>query len=300
MRTPARVVAAVFVILSVHGAAQAIDARGDFPAAAARIRDRDVPNLALLRSGMTETPPVPGGLGAGTIYKQGALQITSRAELFTRMIVYPDGINVPNWIFTTATNRTEKAIEVVGIYIGTGASLGLFDWSCMPGYPCADGSTGPAWQWTKDLTALSCYYAVHDDGGGHLHDLLAYRNRSLRRGNGAAPLAPVANWQNSVFLWNYCTSDWDLVYSHQFRAVQRDCSADQFACGWWGPIIETFNDNPQPEINELGFLGSSLRYNDTVSLLGPSDTFFSRPDPPWVVFHIDPNRSWGVGSFTGD
>src|SRR5207244_6907971 len=56
----------------------------------------------------------------------------------------------------------------------------------------------------------------------------------------------------------------------------------------------------QPAINELGFLGSSLRHNDTVSLLGPSDTFFSRPDPPWVVFHIDPNRSWGVGSFTGD
>jgi len=75
---------------------------------------------------MTETPPVPGGLGAGTIYKQGALQITSRAELFTQMIVYPNGINVPNWIFTTATNRTEKTIEVVGIYIGTGASLGLF------------------------------------------------------------------------------------------------------------------------------------------------------------------------------
>src|SRR3989442_8844128 len=198
MRTPARVAAAVFVILSVHGAAQAIDARGDFPAAAARIRDRDVPNLARLRSGMTETPPVPGGLGAGTIYKQGALQITSRAELFTRMIVYPDGINVPNWIFTTATNRTEKAIEVVGIYIGTGASLALFDWSCMPGYPCADGSTGPAWQWTKDLTALSCYYAVHDDGGGPLHDLLAFQKRTSRRGGGAAPPPPVAHLHNSV------------------------------------------------------------------------------------------------------
>jgi hypothetical protein len=58
--------------------------------------------------------------------------VTSRAELYTQMIVHPNGIAVPNWIFTTATNRTELTIEVVGIYIGAIAALGVFDWSCQP------------------------------------------------------------------------------------------------------------------------------------------------------------------------
>jgi len=213
------------------------------------------------------------------------------------MIVHPNGIDVPNFIFTTATNRTELTVEVVGIYIGTGAALGIFDWSCLPGYPCLNGSTVPSWQWTTDFTDLSCYYRVGDDGGGHTHNLLSYVNRSHRRGNGTEPPSPVPNWTNSVLLLNRCTDEWDLVYSHVFRAAQRDCSADS-GCGWWGPIVETFNDSPQPLINELGFLGSSLRYDNKVSPLSTADTVFSQPNPPWLVFHIEPNRSWGVGSFT--
>jgi hypothetical protein len=277
-----------------------VDARRNFPPTAARVGHRVVPHLGLLRAGFAETPPVPGGLGAGTVYRQGALQITTRAELFTQMIVHPNGIDVPNWIFTTATNRTELTVEVVGIYIGASAALGIFDWSCRPGYPCLNGESGPSWQWTRDFTDLSCYYQPGDDGGGHLHDLLSYRNRSQRRGADVAPPPPIENWKNSVLLFNYCTGLWELVYSHDFRAEQRDCSADQFACGWWGPIIETFNETPQPPIKELGFLGSALRHDNAVSALGVADTFFSFPNTPWVLFHIDPNRSWGVGSNTGN
>lgn len=275
------------------------DSRAQFPPSAAQVQGRRVPKLSTLRSGSLETPPVPGGIGAGTLYRQGSLQLTSRAELYTQMIVHPNGIAVPNWIFTTATNRTELTIEVVGIYIGTSAALGVFDWSCLPDYPCPNGSTGASWQWTRDFTDLSCYYAVGDDGGGHLHNLLSYVNRSHRRGKATAPPAPVPNWTNSVLLLNHCTDEWDLVYSHDFRATQKDCSADS-SCGWWGPIIETFNDDPQPPINELGFLGSTLRYDNTVSSLGPADTFFAAPSPPWVLFHIVPNGSWGAGSFTGN
>jgi hypothetical protein len=274
-----------------------VDARQRFPPSAARAGGREVPNLARLRVATQQTPPVPGGLGAGTVYRQGALRVTSRAELWTQMIVYPDGIAAPNWIFTTATNRTELTVEVVGIYIGTSAALGVFDWSCLPAYPCPNGETMPSWQWTQDLNGMSCYFQSGDDGGEHVHDLLSYRNRSQKRGADSMPPAPIANWRNSVLLLNACTGDWDLVYSHDFRADQRDCSADQFQCGWWGPIIETFNDTPQPPIAELGFVGSVLRYDNAVSLLGPADTFFSSPFTPWVLFHIDPNRSWGVGSY---
>lgn len=143
---------------------------------------------------------------------------------------------------------------------------------------------------------MSCYYAVGNDGGGHLHQLLSYVNRSHRRGHQAGPPAPVPNWRNSVLLLNHCTDEWELVYSHAFRAEQRDCAADDFACGWWGPIIETFNDNPQPPIKELGFVDSTLRHDNKVSVLGPVETFFAAPSPPWVLFHIVPNGSWGAGS----
>jgi hypothetical protein len=215
------------------------------------------------------------------------------------MIVHPDGINVPNWIFTTATNRTEKTVEVVGIYNGTGAALGVFDWSCLPGYECPNGLAEASWQWTRDLNELSCYYNVQDDGGGHLHNIMTYVNGSHRRGSGTVPPNVVQNWTNSVFLLNRCTQKWELVYSHDFRTTQRDCSVAN-DCGWWGPIIETFNETPQPEIKELGFVGSMLRYDNKVSFVGPADTLFSQPNQPWVVFHIDPNRSWGAGSFTTD
>jgi hypothetical protein len=303
-----KLISGAVVVLSLYTAAGAaiapqstqatVDARPNFPPSAAHVGRRVVPNLAALRAGFLETPPVPGGIGAGTLYSQRSLRVTSRAELYTQMIVHPTGIGVANFIFTTATNRTELTIEVVGIYIGTGAALGVFDWSCLPGYRCPNGSTEPSWQWTRDLNELPCYYRAGDDGGGHVQNLLSYVNRSQRQGNDVAPPAPVENWRNSVLLLNHCTNEWDLVYSHSFRAAQKDCSVDS-SCGWWGPIIETFNDDPQPSINELGFFGSTLRYDNQVSSLSPVDTLFSLPNPPWFLFHIDPNRSWAAGSFTG-
>lgn len=273
------------------------DARQHFPPSTAQVHGRAVPKLSTLRAGSLGTPPVPGGIGAGTLYRQGSLQVTSRAALSTQMIVHPTGIDAPNWIMTTATNRTELTVEVAGIYLGTGGALGVFDWSCLPDYPCPNGSTGASWQWTRDFADLPCYYAAGDDGGGHVHNLLSYVNRSQRRGNETAPPPPVPNWTNSVFLLNHCTGEWDLVYSHSFRAAQRDCSADSYSCGWWGPIIETWIEGPQPAINELGFLGSTLRHDNKVSSLAPVDASFSPPSPPWVLFHIVPNGSWAAGSF---
>jgi hypothetical protein len=279
--------------------APATDARRRFPPNEARVKGGRVPNLKWLRAASTgSTAPVPGGLGAGTLYRAGTLRVTSRAELATSMIVHPQGIGVSNWLFTTATNRTELTVEVVGIYLGWTASLGVFDWSCQPDHPCPNGSTVPSWQWTRELNTLSCYFARGDDDGGHVHDLLSYVNKSARRGDGVELPANVANWRNSVLLVNQCTGEWDMVYRHDFRATQRDCSADQFACGWWGPIIETFQPDPQEVIPELGFVGTTLRHDRSWSMLGPAETDFTGPSAPWTLFHIQPNHSWTAGSFT--
>jgi hypothetical protein len=99
-------------------------------------------------------------------------------------------------------------------------------------------------------------------------------------------------------LLNRCTGEWDMVYRHDFLAAQRDCSVDQSTCGWWGPIIGTFQADPQEVIPELRFLGTTLRYDNSWSVLGPAETDFTGPSAPWTLFHIQPNRSCGVGSFT--
>jgi hypothetical protein len=154
------------------------------------------------------------------------------------------------------------------------------------------------------LNELPCYYAVGDDGGGHQHNLLSYVNASQKRGSEPGPGVRRANWRNSVSLLNRCTRRWELVYQHDFVASQKDCSVDS-SCGWWGPIVETFNASPQPAVKELGFLETTLRYDRGVSTLKPSDTdFFApnifEPNTAWSLFHLDPDRSWGIGSSTAN
>lgn len=86
--------------------------------------------------------------------------------------------------------------------------------------------------------------------------MVQYTNKSVKMVEGNPPL-----WWNLVYLWNFCNEEWDLVYDHQFRASQRDCSSDS-SCGWWGPILETFGES-QPEINELGFEDTLLFHDGT-------------------------------------
>jgi hypothetical protein len=245
---------------------------------------------------------VPGGLGAGTLYQQGALQVGSTATLQTRMFVYPNGIAAgdgpvyDNWTFTAATNRTEKGLEIVGIYWGSGpdtGALGVFDWSCSMTDPCSNGATEPAWIWTRKLTDLACYHRMMSDGGGHRHNMLYYSNASAITDPAVSP----PGWTNSAHLWNYCARSWDLVYRHTFFADQKDCSLDG-SCGWWGPILETFIPDPQPSFKEVGFMDSVLITSSGQSSLDASVTWWVDPKLPLRVVHRAPNRSWGVGSVT--
>jgi hypothetical protein len=252
-----------------------------------------------------EGRPVPGGLGSGTLYQPGGLRVTTGSTLSTHMIVYPGGIATSSdpvyngYTFTSATNRTELGLEVVGIYYGSGAgsgALGVFDWSCSPADPCSTPSGSqvqPSWIWTRPLSALSCYYQMADDGGGHRHQQLYYRNAATLSEASVTP----PRWTNAAYLWNYCRSRWDAVYSHAFGATQRDCSLDN-ACGWWGPILETFIPDPQPPFKELGYVGSSLLHDGISSQLGPDETTWVAPVPNLKLFHLLPNRGWGVGNVT--
>lgn len=57
--------------------------------------------------------PIPSGVGAGTSYDVGELKALDRSELHTFMFIYPDGVNPSpfptlEWLFSTATNRTDS------------------------------------------------------------------------------------------------------------------------------------------------------------------------------------------------
>ena len=249
--------------------------------------------------------PVPGSMSAGTAYAEGQLVSLQSGRLHTRMFVYPDGLErdapLPAWLYTTATARVDNGIEVLAMYAESRdkGDLGLFAWSCVPDFPCPDGATVPAWQWSRPLPELACNITHVVDQGGHAQKQLYYANHSDRLDNGSPPL-----WNSAVYLWNYCDDAWDLAWQHLYRQDKDDCSLPGATCSWWGPSIEVFGDAMYPQIGELGYEDSLLYHDGTWSLLTPPETEFRDPtnlswgsQTPWQVFHLEPNRSYGVGNW---
>lgn len=230
--------------------------------------------------------PVPGGLGAGVSYQNGALQSLQSATLYTHMVVYPEGLGqLPDWLYTTSTNRTEKGVEVVGMYINGPGGIGVFDWSCSVDDPCSNGSTSPSWIWSRDLSSEPCQIATLEDGRGIERESVYYANSTRLVGG---------MWTNEVTFWNYCTNNWDQIYSHSYRGSQKDCSFDS-SCGWWGPIIENFFtlDDTTP-LPELGFFETSLEHDGTLSQLPETETSWSAPPTNWDVCYRIANTSWST------
>jgi hypothetical protein len=249
--------------------------------------------------------PVPGSMSAGTAYAPDQLVALASGRLHTRMFVYPDGLErdapLPAWLYTTATSRVDNGLELLAMYNedqDTG-SLGLFAWTCMPDFPCPDAAVAPDWQWSRPLPELTCNITQIVDQGGHAQKQLYYANHSDRLDNGSPPL-----WKSAVFLWNYCDSAWDLAWEHLYRQDKVDCSVPVAACAWWGPSVEIFGDAMYPHIGELGYEDSLLYHDGTWSRLLPPEAQFRDPtnpswgsQTPWQLFHLEPNRSYGIGNW---
>jgi hypothetical protein len=140
------------------------------------------------------------------------------------------------------------------------------------------------------------------DQGGHAQKQLYYANHSDRLDNGSPPL-----WKSAVYVWNYCDSAWDLAWEHSYRQDKLDCSVAGSTCAWWGPSIEIFGDAMYPQIGELGYEDALLYHDGTWSQLAPPETQFRDPTnpswgalTPWQLFHVQPNRSYGVGNWFDD
>ena len=102
-----------------------------------------------------------------------------------------------------------------------------------------------------------------------------------------------------MYLWNYCDGQWDLIWQHEYRENKRDCSVE--GCYFWGPGLELPGTTLRPEVSELGYEDSLLYHDGTWSELRPDETNFRSPEErpdlsPWVLLHLDPNRSFGAGN----
>lgn len=276
--------------------AQVRDVRGEFLPA---LQETDAVHI---------DAPVPGSMSAGISYAPQQLISLESGRLHTRMFVYPDGLErdapLPAWLYTTATARIDDGLEVLAMYAEDQetAHLGLFAWPCLPDFPCPNGLKVPGWQWSRPLPELACNITQIVDQGGHAQKQLYYANHTDRMDEESPPA-----WRSAVYLWNYCDGAWDLAWEHEYRQDKRDCSAIGFVCAWWGPSIEIFGDTMYPRLGELGYEGSLLFHDGNWSHLLPPEAEFRDPaDPgwgalaPWQVFHLEANRSYGVGNWVND
>jgi hypothetical protein len=146
------------------------------------------------------------------------------------------------------------------------------------------------------MDELTCNITHGVDRGGHPHLMIHYANHSDRLDDGDPPL-----WRNAVYLWNYCAECWDLIWSHEYRQNKLPCGIAG-ACSW-GPAFEIFGEGLYPPIRELGYEQSLLIHDGVRSELRPADgATYTMPESfpqrvPWVTWHLDPNRGFGVGNF---
>jgi len=275
----------------------------------AEVRDLsgDYPLSKVTVAGKPDTElPVPGSMAVGTAYSPNQLVALDSGRLHTKMFVYPNGVS-PNGplplFYTTATSRVNRGLELLVAYSDARpdiSRLNLYAWPCLPNYPCPDGETDPGWQWSRNLTELTCNITQVVDQGGHAQKQLYYANHTDRLDDGSPP-----QWKSAIYLWNYCDAAWDLTWQHTYRQDKVDCSIPGAGCAWWGPSLEIFGSDPYPQIAELGYEDSLLYHDGVWSELRPDEAGFRDParwatTTPWQLFHLDPNRSYGVGNFLNE
>ncbi|MCH5375147.1 MAG: DUF5011 domain-containing protein, partial [Planctomycetes bacterium] len=250
--------------------------------------------------------PVPGRMSVGINYAPGYLRAVESGRLHTKMFVHPDGLGESSSLplfYTPATSRIQGGLEFVGVYSsdGSGAADGLgrvalFAWTCVPDYPCPNGSPSPRWQWFIRQSDLPCHITHDVDQGGHAQKMMYYANHTDKLADDAPPL-----WRSALYLWNYCDDAWDMAWEHEYQQEKIDCSEGN-RCAFWGPAIETFTATVHPQIAEIGFEDSLLYHDGEWSEFRPPETRFwdfdaNDPLSLWQLFHRDPNRGWGAGSF---
>ncbi len=266
--------------------------------------------------------PIPQGIAdAGTMYLNDQLPVTYSATFRAYLRVYPENIayewdNDPEEVagyYITATNRTQKGVEFLfriresqGDPAEENGWFQIYDWSCITDWPCDNGFPGVpgtnafvrAWR----LDAVPCWYEMLN-ANDHYTNLTYYRNSTWI----VEPRNPPADpplWRNSVSLYNYCTGQYDVIYSHDYAYNQSIC-AFTHDCGGWAGIAERFPATSQkpPVMLRQEFSQQELDYDAQTTRLRPWNSYFIDPSagaPQWTVYAHWDHDWWGAGTYEDD
>ncbi len=182
--------------------------------------------------------PIPGGVGYGAFYKDGALGFTDSTVLHYSIVTIPNIGNVRNeWLYLTSTNRSPKGVEAfISYHEQENPVFTVFDWS----------KTGEArWALSRPYSLLGDYFSIHPVG-------VADEYQTIYVVNGTRRLAG-NRWRNEVMLYNENSHAYDLVYSNEYDLNP----ADEQKYLSWGPIVETFPPFPFGT-NDIGFFDAQL------------------------------------------
>lgn len=190
--------------------------------------------------------PVPGGAGYGTFYTYDFQTEFVQGTTLSYDIICPTkaGGDVESYLYLTACNRAAKGVEAfISYYKQQDFHFKIYDWA-------RDEDE----RWQIDLSYSNMQeYLSNKTINGSSHQVVSIQNRTEKVSN--------TQWRNIVWLWNYETYTYDMVYSYTYNATLADQIDSHY--GTWGPIVETFQDSFSVNTNIMGFYLSQLMSKGT-------------------------------------
>ena len=233
--------------------------------------------------------PVPGGVGFGTDFLPAFNTGFTRGTALTYQVICPStaGGNLSTNLYLTAMNRASLGLEAYVAYFGSDnfAFFKIFDWSL------AQTNVNNGFQTAISFLALTPYF-IGLGTHGQTFQTLYVRNVTLDIGAGL--------WLNQAFLFNAQHNTWDFVYANAYAATLADQHNLSFT-GFWGPIVETFQDH-YSHTNPMGFFQAQMSDLDSdgnpinLNLLTSSNTVLIGPNRGFQMMFLNANFDWAVNS----
>jgi hypothetical protein len=280
-------------VLAFNARAEVRDRRDELSVQSRRYREKHFPNgikppkhrlkSQIPQAGSPQSAPPPGGIGYGFTFAYGALLWTNSTIADYYIIAPTDLGQSVSYLYLTTTDRAQLGTESLVAYQGDNEpGFWIYDWA-QP-----DGSQ---WQMFLNLpTDNPQYLTTRPDEFAVTRQMTHVRNGTWLLGFSGGQYL----WKNEVYLFDFNRGDWDVVYSFDYSTTNlTDNIYVQGGNGWWGPIVETFDN--YTNVNAVGFdLVRLFQDGNPAPLwLGP-DNSSSSVSWPWQVLTFAPNTSFTV------
>jgi hypothetical protein len=245
-------------------------------------KQKSIAHIEGIMRGGNVSLPTPGGIGYGVIYDQSLRSSFGTGTVLTVNYICPDkpGGNVSDTVYLTATNRSARGVEALMHYQAQNlVEFRVYDWA----------RPGQEWQVALDHAALADYFYPVTIGGN------TYQNITVN--NFTYQASTDGTWRNDVLLYNYKKRVvYDLVYRFEYSSTPAEQQGA--SVGWWGPIVETFQDSYSNTL-PLGFIWAqvltrTVEIGDWVTVLGwqnltPSNSWVRQDNKGFVIVYQEPD-----------